>query len=86
MNTRIEKANDLTELPVFLSKMNADTKTHIGYCGKKQEEIYRTLKEDFITSNGEISFLIARGEDEKIIAAIGLDIDGTTAEVWGPFN
>lgn len=86
MNTTIEKVNDLAELSLFLSKMNKQRQSHIGYCGEKVEEIKRTLEEDFIASDGEIRFIIARSDEGEIIAAIGLDIDGTTAEVWGPFN
>ena len=86
MNEKIEKVKDLEELSQFLSKLNKQKKSHIGYCGENVEEIYQTLKEDFVTDNGDISFLIARNNIGEIVAAIGFDIDETSAEVWGPFN
>lgn len=86
MNETIEKAKDLGELSRFLSEMNKQKISHIGYCGEKVEEIYETLKEDFVSNDGDIKFYIARGNTGEIIAAIGLDIDESSAEVWGPFN
>ena len=74
MEATIEKAVDIEELSRFLSEQNQHKQSHIGYCGKKAEEIYQALVEDFVNESGEM------------IAAIGVDIDGTSAEVWGPFN
>lgn len=86
MDLAIETGKDLEELSQFLSKVNKCKKSHIGYCGENVKEIYKTLKEDFVSDDGEIKFLVARSNIGEIIAAIGLDIDGTSAEVWGPFN
>ncbi|QKY68722.1 N-acetyltransferase [Lentibacillus sp. CBA3610] len=86
MDATIEKAEDLAELSHFLSEINKQKKYNIGYCGEKPEEIYRTLKEDFTGDDGDVNFFIGRNNAGKILAAIGLDIDESTAEVWGPFN
>ncbi len=86
MNGTIEKAKDLEELSRFLSEMNKQKKSHIGFCGEKVEEIYETLKEDFVSNDGDIKFFVARSNTGEIIAAVGLDIDESSAEVWGPFN
>ncbi|GGB60365.1 GNAT family N-acetyltransferase [Virgibacillus dakarensis] len=86
MNTYIQKANDIEELAQFLSDLNNIKSSHIGYCGKSSGEIYQTLQDDFLEKNGELAFMIARNEANEIIAAIGVDIDEQTAEVWGPFN
>ena len=86
MNSTIEKAKDFKELAQFLAEQNKQKTSHIGYCGKQEKEIYQTLLEDFIDENGEHNFLIARNEMGNIIAAIGIDVDGTSGEVWGPFN
>ena len=86
MNVAIEKVKDLEELSQFLSKINKRKKSHIGYCGENVKEIYKTLKEDFVSNDGEIKFLVARSNIGEIIAAIGVDIDESSAEVWGPFN
>lgn len=66
--------------------MNQQKETHIGFCGEKSEEIYETLKEDFVDENGDVKFWRVRNDLGEIVAAIGLDIDGETGEVWGPFN
>lgn len=82
----IEKAKDLEELSHFLSEMNKQKSSNIGYCGEKVEEIYETLKEYFVSDDGDINFFVTRNNTGKIVAAIGLDIDDSSAEVWGPFN
>jgi len=86
MQVTLEKAEDLKELSLFLSKINKHKKSHIGFCGEKPEEIFQTLKEDSIDDDGDANFFIARNNMREIVAAIGLDIDEATAEVWGPFN
>ncbi|WP_309228352.1 GNAT family N-acetyltransferase [Virgibacillus saliphilus] len=82
----IEKVVDFQELSLFLSDINKHKNSHIGFCGEKPAEIHQTLKEDFIGDDGDVTFFIARNNSGEIVAAIGLDIDETTAEVWGPFN
>lgn len=86
MSEVIEKAKNLEELSRFLSDLNKQKKSHIGFCGEKVEDIYQTLKEDFVGDDGDITFLLARNNLGEIVAAIGVDIDETSAEVWGPFN
>lgn len=86
MNETIEKAKDLEELSRFLSEMNKQKISHIGYCGEKAASICETLKEDFINNDGAINFFVARSNTGEIVAAIGLDMDESSAEVWGPFN
>ena len=86
MNTTIEIAKDFQELSQFLSLLNNQKSSHIGYCGEKVEEIYQTLNEDFIDENGKSNFLIARNEEGDIVAAVGIDGDSNSGEVWGPFN
>lgn len=86
MNEKIEKAKDLEELSLFLSEMNKQKRSNIGYCGEKADEIYGKLKEDFVGIDGDIRFFVARSNTGEIMTAIGLDIDESSAEVWGPFN
>ncbi|WP_107841493.1 GNAT family N-acetyltransferase [Metasolibacillus meyeri] len=68
------------QLAQFLAQLNNEPAHHIGYCGEDVEEIEQTLREDFMESAFAITY-----DNERIVAAIGLDIDGTSAEVWGPF-
>src|SRR5690625_1658036 len=85
MQATLEKDEDLTELSRFLSKINTHKKSQIGCCCEKPEEIFKTLKEASIEDDGDANFFIARNNMREIVAAIGLDIDEATAEVWGPF-
>lgn len=86
MEKIIERAKTLQELVHFLAEMNQQKHTHIGYCGENPPEIEQTLAEDFVDENGHTAFFIVRNEKGEIAAALGLDMDGETAEVWGPFN
>ncbi|QCR31288.1 N-acetyltransferase [Lysinibacillus sp. SGAir0095] len=85
MTVVIERAKDFRELAHFLTELNNQKAFHIGYCGHKVEEIYETLKADFVRE-GQSTVLVAKNSKEKIEAAIGLDIDEESAEVWGPYN
>ena len=86
MHMRVEKVQDTRELSLFLAEMNGHKESHIGYCGEVPNEIFQTLQEDFTLENGETSFVIARDDTGEIVAAMGIDMDASSAEVWGPFN
>lgn len=86
MHWTVEKVQDFKELSLFLAAMNRKKETHIGFCGEQPDEILQTLQEDFVGENGGVPFFIARDQADAIVAAIGLDIDASYAEVWGPFN
>ncbi|MBU5466181.1 GNAT family N-acetyltransferase [Virgibacillus sp. MSJ-26] len=86
MNPIIEKAKDLEELSLFLSNMNQRKESHIGFCGEIAHDIKRTLTEEFVNEGGDVNFLIARNELGEVISAMGLDVDESVAEVWGPFS
>ncbi|KGR85445.1 GNAT family N-acetyltransferase [Lysinibacillus odysseyi] len=85
MEKTIERAT-FQELAQFLAEMNQSKQNHIGFCGEKALEIEQTLTEDFIDQDGNAAFFVARSETGEMTAAIGLDMDEETAEVWGPFN
>ncbi|MBD7909429.1 GNAT family N-acetyltransferase [Sporosarcina gallistercoris] len=86
INQTVEKARNLKELSLFLAHMNNQPESHVGYCGESEASICEALEEDFLTENGDLNFYISRATTGEIIAAIGVDIDETSAEVWGPFN
>lgn len=71
MEMTIEMANDFKELAKFLAKLNQQKKSHIGYCGEKVDEIYATLKKDFIDENVESTFYVTRNGNKEIEIAIG---------------
>lgn len=85
MEKTIERAA-FQELAHFLATVNQQKHTHIGYCGDNAREIEQTLTEDFIDPDGNAAFFVVRNEAGKLSAALGLDMDGAVAEVWGPFN
>lgn len=86
MNIIIESPRNNKNLAAFLAKTNSQLSQHIGYCGEAKEEIYNMLTSDFSDLELASSFMVAY-EKEKIVGAIGLDIDleDRSAEVWGPF-
>lgn len=86
MEQVIERAAAFQELAHFLSEMNQQKHAHIGFCGDNPLEIEQTLTEDFVDENGNSAFFVIREDEGRIAAAIGLDIDEESAEVWGPFN
>lgn len=86
MNIIIEKARDAHALALFLTEVNQNKQTHIGYCGREYEWNLKALREDFQAADGWLHFYIAKDYTGKIVAALGADIEETTAEVWGPFS
>lgn len=68
----------------LIASLNRQPEHHIGFCGTNEEEIFKTLEEDFL-EGGESSLVGVWGKD-GLEALIGLDIDEDSAEVWGPFS
>lgn len=65
-DVRKERSTDYKELATFLSDINNQKQSHIGFCGEEQGEIHKTLKEDFIIDN-EVTFFEARNKDDEIV-------------------
>lgn len=86
MTANIARNEDIEKLADFLANCNAQKKQNIGYIGNKKEEILLALKDDFLQQNGELHFAVMKDKNQNIIGAIGLDIDDSSAEVWGPFS
>lgn len=77
-NTQLEDAAQ------FIATLNSYKEHHIGYCGTHKNDILKALHEDFVVESG--TTLCASYLNQSIQALIGLDIDGESAEVWGPFS
>lgn len=75
---------ELKEVAHFIAQLNIEEQHNIGYCGQNEQELLSTLQEDFI--DGEFTSIVATFDNEHIQALIGLDIDGDSTEVWGPFS
>lgn len=82
---KVEK-EDISEVSSFLSKLNKDSTSHIGYCGQDEKEIEEALRE-YIEEEAESSpFFIARYKN-KLVGVIGIDgdLESGNGELWGPF-
>ncbi|MGE7021759.1 GNAT family N-acetyltransferase [Solibacillus cecembensis] len=86
MNINLATTSEINEIAKFVTKLNQQKSTHIGYAGTEFDEIVATLEEDFVLENGRLAFVLLKNEIEEIVGAIGLDIDENSAEVWGPFE
>ncbi|SES10783.1 N-acetyltransferase [Psychrobacillus sp. OK032] len=86
MNIIISPPIDIEKLSLFLEEMNKKPESHIGYCGKANDEIAHTLLHEFSDIDISQCFAVAY-ENKEIIGALGLDIDmeSKSAEVWGPY-
>lgn len=83
---KIQKHPNLSDVASFIARLNLKSQHHIGYCGKKADEILHTLEENFGDVPAKDAFLIAT-EHNKMIGVCGFDadIERGTAEIWGPF-
>ncbi|MCM3617134.1 GNAT family N-acetyltransferase [Sutcliffiella horikoshii] len=78
--------NSIEKVATFIAMLNQHASSHIGYCGKMQEEIASSLKNDLTDVPFEKAFIVAY-EGEILVGVIGFDADfeNKSAEIWGPF-
>lgn len=76
----------IEEVAAFIAKLNGESSSHIGYCGKQQQEISSYIQNELTDVPFEKSFVLAFKE-ETLIGVIGFDADfeQKSAEIWGPF-
>lgn len=86
MLIELAKVSDIEDIGGFISKLNKERTSHSGYVGLNVNEIINDINENFIVADDHLSFVIMRNEQNEMIAAIGLDIDEHSAEVWGPYS
>ncbi|MFD1032519.1 GNAT family N-acetyltransferase [Metaplanococcus flavidus] len=86
MEIKFVSPNAVREVSEYLEKMNRQNRSHIGFCGEQNEEIYDSLMNDFSDLKIEDS-LVAAYEQDKLMGMIGLDFDleSGDADIWGPF-
>ena len=77
------KQNELETVSKFISKLNNNEESHIGFCGKDSEEIAEYIKEEIPYTE---CFVVAY-DVEKLVGVIGYDpdCDSSVAEIWGPY-
>lgn len=80
-------SNDLMEeVATFIAKLNSQSSSHIGYCGKQQQEILSYLQNELTDVPFEKAFVLAYKEDTLVgVAGFDADFEQKSAEVWGPF-
>jgi len=82
----IATREDIEQLAIFLANCNSIKTQNIGYVGYNVESLIDALQQDFLKTNGDLSFVMMKDDLGKVIGAIGLDMDEEVAEVWGPFS
>ncbi|WP_042146261.1 N-acetyltransferase [Paucisalibacillus sp. EB02] len=77
------KQNELENVSKFISELNNNEESHIGFCGKDSKEIAEYIKEEIPYTE---CFVVAY-DAEKLVGVIGYDpdYDSSVAEIWGPF-
>ncbi|TMW71223.1 GNAT family N-acetyltransferase [Alteribacter natronophilus] len=77
---------DVREVSGLIAQLNSSEESHIGYCGKDQKEIQKSLLEDLDDVKFPESFVGAY-EGDQLVGVLGFDADleDRSAEVWGPF-
>ena len=86
MRAEIAIKENIEQIAKFLAKCNNKKTQNVGFVGDNEKGIIAALHQDFLKTNEELAFAIMKDDMQKIIGAIGLDIDDKTAEVWGPFS
>lgn len=77
----------LARISKFIAQLNVHKKHHIGYVGDQEEEILKTLHEEFNGEGRWERYFTQVLENDRIIGVLGLNIDEETgnAEMWGPY-
>lgn len=78
---------DLAEISSYISRLNRSEKSHIGYCGKDQDEIEKYILEEISDVKFTESFVGAFDGSNQLVGLLGFDadIENRSAEIWGPF-
>ncbi|GAA0375608.1 GNAT family N-acetyltransferase [Bacillus horti] len=89
MRIQMASISEIPKIAELISRLNAFSEQHIGYCGQQQDEIEQTLRNDW-GNEGEFSIdqsFVVAFDGEQLVGVLGFDIDveGGQAEVWGPF-
>ncbi|MFV8829821.1 N-acetyltransferase family protein [Alkalihalobacterium sp. APHAB7] len=86
VNISLMIEEEIKSVSTFISELNQNEHSHIGYCGKDSVEITNSIIEDITDIPYNKSFLTAY-EHNELIGVLGFDADleGNCAEIWGPF-
>lgn len=79
------KNEDISEVSSFLSRLNKNSTSHIGYCGRDEKELEEDLRE-YMEESESSPFFMAK-DDNRLLGVIGIDgdLESGNGEIWGPF-
>lgn len=82
----ISNVLNVKEIAEFISNINCNVDSYIGYCGTDKNEIEETLLNDFSDFPIEQSIAFYK-EGNRLVGLLGIDMDQDTGEgeLWGPF-
>ncbi|WP_017187290.1 GNAT family N-acetyltransferase [Alkalibacillus haloalkaliphilus] len=86
LDIKVIEQEELGKVSRFIAELNHDEESHIGFCGKEQDEIAHCMKNDMDDINYTDSFIVAY-EGNELVGVLGFDADfeNSNAEIWGPF-
>lgn len=86
LEIKVINTADIGKVSRFISHLNNNEESHIGFCGKGSEEIANSLTEDISDVKYTDSFVGAY-ENNQLVGVLGFDADleDNSAEIWGPF-
>ncbi|WP_162785110.1 GNAT family N-acetyltransferase [Bacillus sp. P14.5] len=86
LKMRAMNEGEVDRVAEFISHLNREKASHIGYCGQDSKEIAYSIRNDITDLSYMDSFLVAYDQDE-LVAVLGFDadIENNSAEIWGPF-
>ncbi|MDV2582386.1 GNAT family N-acetyltransferase [Alkalibacillus haloalkaliphilus] len=86
LDIKVIEQDELGKVSSFIAELNQHEESHIGFCGKEQDEIADCMKNDMDDINYTDSFIVAY-EGNELVGVLGFDADfeNSNAEIWGPF-
>lgn len=86
LKIRIIDKEDIGSVSNFISQLNNNEESHIGYCGTDKNEIAKYMINDISDVKYTDSFVVAY-DGNKLVGVLGFeaDLEDSSAEIWGPF-
>ncbi|MFB5664382.1 GNAT family N-acetyltransferase [Alteribacillus sp. HJP-4] len=86
LEIRTINKEDVGRVSNFISRININEESHIGYCGTDKDEIANSMINDISDVKYFDSF-VAAYEDNNLVGVLGFDaeLEDSSAEIWGPF-
>lgn len=86
LKMRAMNEGEVDRVAEFISHLNRNEASHIGYCGEDSQEIAHSIRNDITDIHYTESFLVAYDQEELVgVLGFDADIENNSAEIWGPF-